>query len=132
MHARRSACRSCLQSLRSANLAAVDSHRRVVGHVLWLKRSDLEAPICQRPRHAGDDQRFADVGRRALEHDCAGGQRSELDAGLSFHAGGEMVLHERHLSHEIGRSDEFRLGVAPGSYDVKPGPASAQCGDDCM
>src|SRR5215813_4660111 len=47
MHARRSACRSCLESLRSANLAAVDSHRRVVGHVLRLEWPDVEAPICQ-------------------------------------------------------------------------------------
>ena len=74
VHARRDACSSRLQSLRSANLATVDGHRRVVGHVLRFKRPDLEPAICQRPRHASDNQRFPNIGCRALEHERAGGQ----------------------------------------------------------
>src|ERR1700674_2689544 len=54
----------------------------------------------------------------------------ELDAGLRLHAGGKMVLHQRHLGDEIGRRDQIGLGVAAGDDDVQAGPARAQDGDD--
>src|SRR5690349_22393401 len=43
---------------------------------------------------------------------------SKFDAGLRLHAGGEMVLHQRHLGNEIGGGDQLRLGVAPGDDDM--------------
>src|SRR5215472_7558913 len=51
---------------------------------------------------------------------------SELDAGLRLHAGGEMVLHQRHLGDEIGGRDQLRLGVAAGDDDVQAAPAALQ------
>src|SRR6266849_648560 len=36
---------------------------------------------------------------------------SELDARLRLHAGGKMVLHQRHLGNEIGRGNQLGLGV---------------------
>src|SRR5262245_52923841 len=57
---------------------------------------------------------------------------SELDAGLRFHAGGEMMLHQGHLGHEIGRGDELGLGIAPGDDDVQSRPPRGQGGDDRM
>src|SRR3984893_2585298 len=55
---------------------------------------------------------------------------SELDAGLRLHAGGEMVLHQRHLGDQIGGRDQLRLGVAAGDDDMQPAPAALQGGDD--
>src|SRR5258707_15894208 len=54
----------------------------------------------------------------------------ELDTRLRLHAGGEMVLDQRHLGDEIGRRDQLRLGVAAGDDDVQPLAAGAQRGDD--
>src|SRR5436305_2469666 len=45
---------------------------------------------------------------------------SKLDAGLGLHAGGEMVLHQRHLGDQVGDGDQLGLGVAPGDDDVQP------------
>src|SRR5262249_11732748 len=55
---------------------------------------------------------------------------SEPDAGLRLHAGREMVLHQRHLGHEIGRRDEVRLGVAAGDDHMQPWPARGERRDD--
>ena len=71
MHARRRARRARLQRLGAADLAAVRRHRGVVRHVLRLERPHREAAIGQRARQAGDDQRLADVGAGALEHQRA-------------------------------------------------------------
>ena len=62
-------------------------------------------------RRAGRD-------RGALSSDA-----SELDPLLRLHAGREMVLHSRHLGHEVGGLDQRRLGVAAGDDDVEVGPA---------
>src|SRR5439155_22580128 len=43
-----------------------------------------------------------------------------------------MVLHERHLGHEIGRGDEFRLSLAARHNDVKPTSTCVQCGHDSV
>src|SRR5947208_6059146 len=55
---------------------------------------------------------------------------SELDAGLRFHAGGEMVLHQGHLGYQIGGGDQLRLGIAAGHDDVQTRAACDQGGDD--
>jgi len=44
---------------------------------------------------------------------------SKLDAWLRLHPGGEMVLDEAHLGHEVGGLDELRLGVAAGDHDMQ-------------
>ena len=130
VNAGRDAGRARLQCLRTSDLAAVRGHGGVVRHVLGLERPHLEAAVRQSPGEAGDHQRLADVRARALKHERAGGQRSELDAGLSFHAGGEMVLHQRHLGNEIGGLGQLRLGIAAGDDDMKTRPALAQRSDD--
>ena len=60
------------------------------------------------------------------------GMFSELDARLRLHAGGEMMLHQRHLGDEIGGGDQLRLGVAAGDDDVQAGPARGQRRDDLV
>ena len=52
--------------------------------------------------------------------------QSELDPLLRLHPGGEVVLDLAHLGHEVGGSDEFRLGVAARHHDVQVRPAPAQ------
>jgi hypothetical protein len=54
----------------------------------------------------------------------------KLDARRRTHAGGEVTFDERHLGHEIGDLDKFRLGVAAGDHDLEVGPSLAQGGDD--
>ena len=71
VHAGRCPCRARLQGLRAADLAAVGGHRRVVRHVLRLERTHGEAARGEGAREPGDDQRFADVRARALEHERA-------------------------------------------------------------
>src|SRR5579872_4363784 len=58
------------------------------------------------------------------------GMALELDAGLRLHAGGEMVLHQRHLGDEVGRRDQLGLGVAAGDDDVEAGPARGERRND--
>ena len=60
------------------------------------------------------------------------GMRSELDAFLRLHAGGEMVLHQRHLGDEVGGFDQLRLGVPPGDDDMQIGPARLQGRDHAI
>ena len=120
--ARRHARGARLQRLRAADLAAVRRHRGVVRHVLRLERAHSEPARREGAAEPGDDQRLADVGARALEHQRARG--SKLDALLRAHAGGEMMLDERHLGDEIGRRDQLRLGVAAGDDDMEIGRAA--------
>src|SRR5271156_2269175 len=46
------------------------------------------------------------------------GMALELDAGLRLHAGGEVMLDERHLGDKIGGGKKLRLGVAAGHDDM--------------
>ncbi len=73
MHARADARRARLERLGAADLAALLRHRRVVRHVLRLEGHHLQPACDERAREPGDDQRFADVRARALEHERAGG-----------------------------------------------------------
>src|SRR5580700_10286065 len=54
------------------------------------------------------------------------GMFSELDARLRLHAGGKVVLHQRHLGDKIRGGNKLRLGVAAGDDDVQ---ALAACGE---
>ena len=74
VHAGRRARGSRLQRLRTTDLATVRGHCCVVRHVLRFERPDPESAVRQSPRDARDNQRFADVRARALEHERAGGQ----------------------------------------------------------
>src|SRR5712691_1772927 len=56
--------------------------------------------------------------------------QSELDAGLRLHAGGKMMLHQRHLGDEVGGGDQLGLGVAAGDDHVQTAAAGAQRSDD--
>ena len=56
--------------------------------------------------------------------------RSELDALLGLHAGGEVVLGLGHLGDEVGGGEELGLGVAAGDDDVEVGAAGGEGGDD--
>src|SRR3984957_12890894 len=51
------------------------------------------------------------------------GMPLELDARLRLHAGGEVMLDERHLGDEIGGGNKLRLGVAAGHDDMQARPA---------
>ena len=100
--------------------------------MFWgLNGRTCEAAVRQTPgRGRQPSSDFADVRARALKHERAGGQRSELDAGLGLHAGGEMVLHQRHLGDEIGGLGQLGLGIAAGDDDMQTRPALAQRRDD--
>ena len=68
----RGAAGARLQRLGTADLAA----RRdggVVGHVLRLERPHRQPPSRKGPAQAGDDQRLADMGAGALDHQGRGG-----------------------------------------------------------
>ena len=65
-----------LQGLGAADLAAVGGDGGVVRHVLRLERAHAEAAVGEGAGEAGDDQRLADVGAGALEHQGAGGHGS--------------------------------------------------------
>ena len=58
-----------LQRLGAADLAAIRRHRRVVRHVLRLKRQHLEPVARQRAGKARKQQRLADIGAGALQHE---------------------------------------------------------------
>src|SRR6202011_3820462 len=59
-----------------ADLAAIGGDHRVVRHVLRLERPHLEAAPGEAAREARDQQRFADIGAGALQHQRAGHQNS--------------------------------------------------------
>ena len=52
----------------AADFAAIGGDGGVVGHVLWLERGHREAAIGQGAAETGDEERFADIGAGAHEH----------------------------------------------------------------
>src|SRR3954454_19003771 len=46
----------------------------------------------------------------------------ELYAPLRLHTRREVMLHQRHLRHQVGRSDKLRLGVAAADHPVQIAP----------
>ena len=60
-----------LQRLRAADLAAIGGDGGVVAHVLRLERRDAQPAIGEGAAEPGDDQRLADVGAGAHEHESA-------------------------------------------------------------
>jgi hypothetical protein len=68
VHAGRHAGSAGLQGLGAADLAAVGGDGGVVRHVLRLERTHAQAALGQGARQAGHDQRLADIGAGALEH----------------------------------------------------------------
>ena len=54
--------------IEAADLAAIGRHGRVVRHVLRFERPDRHPAQRKGAAKPGDDQRFADVGPRALKH----------------------------------------------------------------
>ena len=69
---RRDAGRPRLQRLRPPDLAAIGGDGGVVRHVLRLERTHAKPAPGEGAREPGDDQRFADVGAGALDHQGAG------------------------------------------------------------
>ncbi len=57
-----------LQGLRTADFAAIHRHGGVIRHILRLERRNANAAIGEGARQSRDDERFADVGPRALDH----------------------------------------------------------------
>ena len=76
VHRRRHPAGPGLKRLRAADLAAVQSHRRVVGHVLRLERPYGMAPAREHAAKAGGHQRLAGVRGGSLEHERTGGHGS--------------------------------------------------------
>ena len=68
VHCRGGARGTRLQRLGAADLPAVGGDGSIVGHVLRLERTHLQAAIRECTGDAGNDQRFADVRCRALKH----------------------------------------------------------------
>ena len=60
-----------LQSLRAANLPAVDSYRRIERHVLRLERRDANTPPRQTSTQRGDQHAFTGIRGCALNHQHA-------------------------------------------------------------
>ena len=58
-----------LQRLGPPDLAAIGGDRGIVRHVLWLEGPHAKPALRERARKASDDQRLADIGAGALEHD---------------------------------------------------------------
>ena len=73
-----------LQRLGPADLAAIDRDRGVVRHVLRLERPDAEAAIGEQPAEAGADQRLADIGAGAHEHDRLAGEHARLHHAMTW------------------------------------------------
>ena len=83
---RRDAAGPRLQRLRPADLAAICRHRGVVRHVLRLERPHPEPAPRKGARQPGDEQRLADIGAGALQHQRAGHARRLRRAPHSPHA----------------------------------------------
>ncbi len=66
-----------LQRLRAADLAAVRGDGGVVRHVLRLERAHPQAPVGEGARQPRHDQRLADVGAGALDHQGLFGRRAQ-------------------------------------------------------
>ncbi len=78
VHGRRHAGGAGLQRLGAADLAAVGGHGGIVRHVLRLERAHAEAAALEDAQQAGDEQRLADVGARAGQHERAGGHQYSM------------------------------------------------------
>ena len=79
VNAGRNAARARLQRLRPPDLAAILRHRRVVRHVLRLERTHPQPAIAQQPAQSRHDQRFANVGAGAHEHEGGNGSLGTRD-----------------------------------------------------
>ena len=75
VHGGRDARRPGLEGLGAADLAAVGRDGGVVRHVLRLERPHPEAPAGVEAGEPGNDQRLADIGAGALDHQGAGRRR---------------------------------------------------------
>jgi hypothetical protein len=76
----RHAGRQRLKRLGAADLAAILGDGGVVRHVLRLERPHLQPAADERARQPGDDQRLADVGAGALEHQRPRGHQNSTPA----------------------------------------------------
>jgi hypothetical protein len=65
-----------LQRLRATYLATVSRNGRIVGHVLWFKRTHFHTATRVGAAKAIYQQRFANIGTRALQHESGGRQNS--------------------------------------------------------
>ena len=65
-----------LQGLRTANLAAVSGHCRIVGHVLRLEGQHFEAAPREGAAQTRHQQAFANIRAGALKHQCFCAQNS--------------------------------------------------------
>ena len=80
--------RQSLQCLRAPDFAAVAGDGCIVRHVLRLERHNAQATIGEGARQSRDDQRFADVGPRALNHQRAAHEaRKRITASASWTTG---------------------------------------------
>ncbi|EXI92522.1 MAG: hypothetical protein AW12_00505 [Candidatus Accumulibacter sp. BA-94] len=61
-----------LQRLRAADLAAIDGHRRVERHVLWLEGCDADAAAVQDAAEGRHQDALAGVGSASLHHQAGG------------------------------------------------------------
>ena len=60
----------CLQSLGTADLAAVDRHRGIEGHILRLEGRHTHATALQNPAQRRHQRRFTGIGGGPLDHQC--------------------------------------------------------------
>ena len=100
-----------LQRLGAADLAAVGGDGGVVGHVLRLERGDGEAAGAGGAAEAGDEERLADAGAGALEHQGGGGRSCVI--------GGEPGREARLLWSSIGYGAEKPAEGEGGSAETK-------------
>ncbi len=73
VHGRRHAGGAGLQRLGPADLAAIGGHGGIVRHVLRLERAHAQAAAFEDAQQSGDEQRLADVGPGAGQHERARG-----------------------------------------------------------
>ena len=105
VHARRDPRGARLQRLGAADLAAIRRDRGIVRHVLRLERPHPQAAIGEGARQRSDDQRFADIGAGALEHQRPRRHRQQR---LSFARG---LAARSSLSRLRGRDGEGALAT---------------------
>ncbi len=65
--------RTCLKSLRTADLATVIGDSSVIGHVLRFERAHPKAPTRIGPAQSGHQQGFPDIGTGTLQHQGGNG-----------------------------------------------------------
>jgi hypothetical protein len=73
MHAGFRPAGTSLQSLRTADFTTIGGYSRVIGHVLWFKRSYPQSPPGKRPAEARHQQGFPHIRSRPLQHQGRGG-----------------------------------------------------------